>query len=57
MSDEQMVVLPLKVFNQVVEFLMQQPYGQVSGMVEAIKENAQAVQPPAQEPEVEESDE
>lgn len=52
-----MVVLPLKVFNQVVEFLMQQPYGQVSGMVEAIKENAQAVQSPAQEPEVEESDE
>ena len=46
MSDEQMVVLPAKVFNQITDFLLQQPYAQVSGLVEAIKETAQAVQPP-----------
>lgn len=59
MSDEQMVVLPAKVFNQITDFLLQQPYAQVSGLVEAIKETAQAVQPPvaAEEEVAEESDE
>ena len=58
MSDEQMVVLPVKVFNQVTDFLMQQPYAQVSGLVDAIKESAQAVQQPVAKEEVsEESDE
>ena len=58
MSDEQMVVLPAKVFNQVTDFLLQQPYAQVSGLVDAIKESAQAVQQPvAQEEDSEESDE
>jgi len=58
MSDEQMVVLPAKVFNQVTDFLLQQPYAQVSGLVDAIKESAQAVQQPvAQEEVAEESDE
>ena len=58
MSDEQMVVLPAKVFNQVTDFLLQQPYAQVSGLVDAIKESAHAVQQPvAQEEDAEESDE
>ena len=58
MSDEQMVVLPAKVFNQVTDFLLQQPYAQVSGLVDAIKESAQAVQQPVAKEEVaEESDE
>ena len=58
MSDEQMVVLPAKVFNQVTDFLLQQPYAQVSGLVDAIKESAQAVQQPVAQEEVsEESDE
>lgn len=57
MSDEQMVVLPAKVFNQVTDFLLQQPYAQVSGLVDAIKETAQALQPPVAEEVTEESDE
>jgi hypothetical protein len=58
MSDEQMVVLPAKVFNQITDFLLQQPYAQVSGLVEAIKETAQAVQPPVEKESVDsESDE
>ena len=58
MSDEQMVVLPAKVFNQVTDFLLQQPYAQVSGLVDAIKESSQAVQQPVGQEEVsEDSDE
>jgi hypothetical protein len=57
MSDEQMVVLPAKVFNQLTDFLLQQPYARVSGLVDAIKETAQALQPPVAEEVPEESDE
>jgi len=45
-SDEQMVILPVKVFNQVTDYLLQQPYGSVSPLVDLLKENTRAVQSP-----------
>lgn len=54
MSNEQMVVLPVKVFNQVTDYLLQQPYGTVSPLIDALKENTRAVESPetAEEPDV-----
>ena len=53
MSDEQSVLLPTSTFNKVVDFLMNQPYATVSGLIEDIKQNARAVEAqPEVQPEV-----
>ena len=57
MSQEQMVVLPVKVFNQVTDYLLQQPYGTVAPLIDALKENTRAVDAPETEEEHDVSDE
>ena len=57
MSNEQMVVLPVSVFNQVTEFITTQPYSQVAPLIDALKENTKLVESPAVEEEVSEEGE
>jgi hypothetical protein len=53
MSDEQTVLLPVSTFNKVIDYLMNQPYVGVSGLIEDIKHNARAVDAqPEVQPEV-----
>ncbi len=53
MSNEQNVLLPASTFNKVVDYLMNQPYSTVSGLIEDIKQNARAVEAqPEVQPEV-----
>jgi hypothetical protein len=53
MSDEQTVLLPVGTFNKVIDYLMNQPYSGVSGLIEDIKQNARAVEAqPEVQPEV-----
>ena len=51
MSNEQIVVLPVSVFNQVTEFITTQPYSQVAPLIEALKENTKLVESAANEAE------
>lgn len=43
-QEDQMVILPASVFNQVTDYLIRQPYADISGLIEALKENARAIQ-------------
>jgi hypothetical protein len=53
MSDEQTVLLPVGTFNKVVDYLVNQPYSGVSGLIDDIKQNARAVEAqPQVQPEV-----
>ena len=58
MSDEQTVLLPVGTFNKVVDYLVNQPYTSVSGLIDDIKQNARAVEAqPEVKPEVDDGEE
>ena len=41
---EQLVVLPVSVFNQVTDYLVKQPYAEIQGLIELLREHTKAVQ-------------
>ena len=41
---EQKVVLPLDVFNKLVDYVGNRPYNEVAGIIDQIRETAQVVQ-------------
>lgn len=56
MSNEQMVILPVSVFNQVTDFMTTQPYSQVAPLIDALKENVKLVEPTTPEEVAEEGE-